>query len=521
MTSSADLTVPELALTVGGDTTLQGDVDSLAVSAPGSTFSFTDSDDLTIGTVDGVIGATATTLLFDTGGFITNASSITTTNLGVRAGGEVDLEADVDLLAVDAAGQTVRFTDSDDLAIGTVGGIAGLTADLANLTTGGSLTSSADLVVPALALTVGGDTTLQGDVDSLAVSAPGSTFSFTDSDDLTIGTVDGVAGATATTLLFDTGGSIFNASSLTATNLGVIAGGAVDLVGEVDTLAISAPGQTVSYSDFSDFSVSSVGGISGVTGQDVTLDGGTISFDVAQVIDGSLTIFSSSTNTVVFNDTLNGPGDLFIHSLGDILFNAAVGGTTPLGTVIVGSPLVSFSATAATLASSGLEAASAGLVNLGGDLTIASLFRAGDVLIKVNGAITSGTDPVRALDVAGLLVSGSSADLFGRVAGIFGLDAAAVAFSDPRLIETSGGLSFAPFDESLFLLNTCVIETLCDTFPIEQIVPRIFAQEEALKAQPTFQVEPSVSFIELFLPTYEAEEEFDERFSNFGNEEIW
>ena len=45
--------------------------------------------------------------------------------------------------------------------------------------------------------------------------------------------------------------------------------------------------------------------------------------------------------------------------------------------------------------------------------------------------------------------------------------------------------------------------------------------KQTLEEVPLFIIDPSLRFVEIFTPTGVEEDEFDERFSTTGNEEIW
>ena len=294
------------------------DVDNLAVSAAGQTVTFVDTDDLDIDTVNAINGITATTVNLTTGGALTDAQAIVATNLSVTnvaAATTLDAAAnDVDNLAVSAAGQTVTFVDTDDLDIDTVNAINGITATTVNLTTGGALTDAQAIVATNLSITnAAAATTLDAaanDVDNLAVSAAGQTVTFVDTDDLDIDTVNAINGITATTVNLTTGGALTDAQAIVATNLSVTNAAAATTLdaaaNDVDTLAVSAAGQTVNFTDTDGLDLGSVNGINGVAATTFNLNtGGAITGSQASTITGATTIAAGAGNDITLNAAAN------------------------------------------------------------------------------------------------------------------------------------------------------------------------------------------------------------------------
>ncbi|MBI4559754.1 MAG: S-layer family protein, partial [Candidatus Hydrogenedentes bacterium] len=154
-------------------TDASSDVNNLAavISGASQAFSFRDTDDLDIDTVDGVSGITTNggVVTLQTGGLLTQTQAINTNNGGAGAGGAglriissaaVDLNDatnNVSILAfsVTGAGNGLTFLDGDTLAIGTVGATDGGSTD------GGTI----DIAVTTGGLTVN-DTTAGNDLDS-------------------------------------------------------------------------------------------------------------------------------------------------------------------------------------------------------------------------------------------------------------------------------------------------------------------------------------------------------------------
>ena len=215
---------------------LGGDLDLLDTSIDLITANSITFGDATAGaiTIGGDVSPANTSILhLHTGSTITGtAGGIIEDSLALTAGGLVDFtdaSTDVDNLAVSAAGQTVNFTDTDDVDIDTVAGVVGVTAGTFDLNAGGAVTDAQAIAATNLAVTTTGAVTLDtaaNDVDNLAVSAAGQTVSFTDADDVDIDTVSGVTGVTATTFNLNTSGTVSDSVASTISGTTAIAAGA-------------------------------------------------------------------------------------------------------------------------------------------------------------------------------------------------------------------------------------------------------------------------------------------------------
>ncbi|MCI0429468.1 MAG: DUF2345 domain-containing protein, partial [Rhodospirillales bacterium] len=344
-------------------------------------------------------------------------------------------------------------------------------------------------------------------------------------------------------LLYADGG--IDGGFLQTPNLSVRAGGDVSLSVDADLLEVSAPGATVEIDESDGVVVGDVpitlgvpdaNNVLGISAQDLTLNStGSVTFNVAHDVPGEHEIISFSLATVTFNSpitgdgnltvisdgpvnfnsTVNGLNSLVVDAFGDVNFAGAVGNQDTLGTVIVGDPGDSRDEVIALLSADDIEGASSLVANSGGDVNIASVFRADNLLLKPFGTSTSGPN---ALDVDGLLVGGTSAQLFGTVQGIGGPLAAFVAFSEP-------GEGSAPED---FRLNGCVIGTLCAprfAFPPPP-APRNSFPEKGPFPEAGLLL-PQVGITLLDLPEFllpqdpRVAPDLEGRFSNSGNEEIW
>jgi hypothetical protein len=334
----------------GGNITLLGnnDVNQFAAgnATSGGTIRFLDVDDLTIGSItaspdalftatsgvtatDGDVEVTAGSLTISQAvGAGTGNVTLTTDDIAVNAGvtgqivtvenrtagRQIDLgtntagklsltDSELDLVTA----ETLRIGRNDGLASGQITVSAAIspagTTNLHLLTGAGIGTSGAGaIVVGNLALSAKGPVSLLGanDVDALAAVVTGvnETLSFSDSDDLSVGTVDGVTGITTTNgdLLLDAGttltvnqaidagtgtvrlvahGDVSQGvvGTITAGALGVrqesAAGGNITLLGNNDVNRFAAgnaaSGGTIRFFDINDVAIGSVDSTIGVT----------------------------------------------------------------------------------------------------------------------------------------------------------------------------------------------------------------------------------------------------------------
>lgn len=149
-----------------------------------------------------------TTLALITSGTISGPSSLAVAKLRLSAGGAVSLTStgnDVDTLAasVTGSGANFAFTDVDDLGIGTVDGVTGLTVNTAAITLQAGATAQAgfaNLTATQLALLGAGPfdlTNFGNNVGTLAASVTGA-LSFNEIGPLSIGTVGSTSGVFTT-----------------------------------------------------------------------------------------------------------------------------------------------------------------------------------------------------------------------------------------------------------------------------------------------------------------------------------
>jgi filamentous hemagglutinin family protein len=173
-----------------GAVALRGDVDLFAVDTSGGTQSvrFIDSDEITIGNVDGVSGILGGSVLLQTGGNIaqSDGATIQATALGLRAtAGSIRLDQsnDFSLVAATAPGNVYLKTGSNlsvsQVAAGAPGGtpaaVAGISGANVTLVTGGNITQDGNAPVAATGaflatVAAGGSATLDSSNNSFAIS---------------------------------------------------------------------------------------------------------------------------------------------------------------------------------------------------------------------------------------------------------------------------------------------------------------------------------------------------------------
>ncbi|MEZ6057383.1 MAG: DUF4347 domain-containing protein [Planctomycetaceae bacterium] len=468
---------------VGGDVLLDPNgaggpainaVDQFAASVTeangqGGSVQFSDVDDLIIGTVGGQMGFTATigidvtnNVLVCAGGSIDVRSLITTRNSVTSTMGETD---------------TVRLHAGGDITQSNVGVIR--TATLGVIADGNVLLGTA-----------------ANDVDVLAVS--GDNVVFRDSNGLMLGSVsalgcfNGVTGATADnltlclgddfainagisvtgTIRLDVAGDVTQTATVTATSLGINAtsGGKVTLAlaNDVDVLAISTDGGTVTFNDVDDLTIDFVaaadcfamttGGVTGVTtpgaaillttGGDLTIDDALTTPDQVGSINADRNGMNAGTATVtvvsggaIIDGSASLPGDNSVDIVGNTVSLTAENG--------IGSDTGLLSDTgdieinAATL--SVLNKAS-GNVQLSEENSVAvnTIVNAGRlVVLQAGGSITDATpvDGVANITAGSLALKAGTG--IGTTASDFDVDVntmSARSTTGPIVIESNGPL---------------------------------------------------------------------------------
>jgi large repetitive protein len=403
-------------------------------------------------------------------GVTATAGGVVVSNLAILAGGTVnftDATTDVDTLAVVTTAGSVTFTDSDDLTLGTVAGVAGITTaggDVTLTTNGqltlgtglgedltalgatvcvmtgvGGMTQQAGSVITAsdLYLTGAGIFTLTeaNDVNVLAaqLTGAGSSLHFNDVDELTIGTVCGFAGVstnsgnvTLTTgslitigdgsgqdisagnavVTLDTasGGVLEQAgSAITASGLRLLGTGVYTLnqQNDVTTFAADVDG-TIAYTDANALVVGTVAGTVGITtaDDDVKLTTGgslTITDDISLgVADLTLNVTGAVTQTagdviIARGLLLLGTGTVTLNEANDVDVLAASYNGTIVFTDIDDLTIGTVTDDPSGMTASGITTSSDDVkLTTGGDLTITDDVTLGvaDLTLNVTGAVT-------------------------------------------------------------------------------------------------------------------------------------
>jgi mucin-19 len=367
------LTAGDLVNFTSGNTA----VTKLAVSNSGQAVTFTDIGGIDLGSVDGVIGITATTFNLTTSGAITNSVASTIS-------GTTTLNADENNITLDLANElgTVSVTSADDLTLVdastlSLGAISGVTGDLvatatagnieinnAITTTGTQLYNSAVTLAAAANLTgstVTFGSTIDGgynlDITGNAVfgGLVGDTTPLTSLDVLSSGTT-----------AFNAVGTVANPSVETTaaqSYAGAITLGAnTFLEGTAITLGSTATG---AY-NFKITGASSLGGNVDTGGSKTQEYTGAVTLTAAANLTGS---------TVTFGSTIDGAYDLDIT--GNAVFGGLVGDTTPLTSLdVLSAGTTAFNA-AGTVANPSVQ-------------TTAAQSYAGAITLGANTALTTG-----------------------------------------------------------------------------------------------------------------------------------
>lgn len=397
--TAGGITETNLAMSAGGTiniTDATTDVDTLAIAAPGQAVTFTDSDNVTFGTVDGVSGITASSFTLTTGGAVVDSGPIIMDTLNIIANGNVTLTNvlnDVNNLSITATGFDATFVDADDI------NLTGISANNFTLTAGGAVTDSGTITAGTLSVTTPGAVTLNtatNDVDNLAINAGGQPIIFVDADGFNINALTG--GNTTLTA----GNTVTQSGAITATTLSLTttAGGfTLNHAGnDVDDLIISSAAQTGSFRDADGVN------LVGVNAGSFTLNAGGAVTDSGAITAGTLNVTSSGGSVTLDNAT---------NDVDILAINA--GANSAAFTDIDGVDLAGITASGFTLNAGGAVTDSgpvvAGTLNIlaGGAVTLDNAANDADDL-----SISAGANPITFVDVDGLNITnltGSGATL--------------------------------------------------------------------------------------------------------------
>jgi len=321
--------VTGLAINAGGAVTLTNanEVDNLAIKTTTGNIALTDSDGLAVASVDSVNGIDT-----DSGSvaLVATMGSLTVQNAdGGGAGAVNDLES-TGTITVTLEADNALFTISTNATVSSGDGTHTYTADKMSL--GGTITATGQRVI--LKSTTAGDTIDLGSMSdsggdtvlelssaelgsiTAATLEIGTTSSgaVTISQDVTLGVI--------TSLHLKTGSSVTGTAGgiLGEKNLAITAGGPVtvnDPQTAMATVAVSAAGQDVTFTESNGLSIGDVDGVQGVAGRDIAIT----------ATAGQLTV----TNGGAAND-IAASGTVSLAALGDdalltIVSSAAISGT--------------------------------------------------------------------------------------------------------------------------------------------------------------------------------------------------
>ena len=341
-------------------------------------------------------------------GSISGSGSLTETNLRISSAGSVTLSGsnDVDTLAIHltGAGNGFTFADLDDLTIGMVDGVTGLT------TNNGAVVLLADTLDIQQNIQVGtAPATLRSFTAGRQISLGAKTtgyFSLTDAElDRITAAVLGIGEATAgaitfsgeitpanvATLALASASTVSGTGSIIVANLRITAGGSVTLTGanDITTLAavVSGAGQAIQFMDVNSFTVGTVDGVSGLT-----TNGGTIS--LTSGIGGTITL----TNAIASGNAA------VTLTADDLALNAAVNSGSQVVTIQTVSPdrtidLGSNATNTLGLTDGELDQITASTLQIGSSTSTGT--------INLTAALTATTVSVLSLRTLGAITDGS------------------------------------------------------------------------------------------------------------------
>jgi len=290
VSQTAALTVGALdLLSAGGAFTLnEGDnrVGTLAGGTGAGSIGLTDQSDLIIGSVGPTSGVTTHRLALSVAGRTSQAAPITAAQLLLGGSGDYQLTNGSNLvgtLASNATG-TVDLTDAENLVVGVVGGVSGVTAQTLVLSDTGTVTEAAPIVAQqALLLGQGGNYVLTNSgnvIGTLAGDTGGVTL--TQNAALSIGVAGGQNGLRANSLTVSDNATMTQSQPLWLGSLNLLGAGAYTLTSGANRIAVlaatlSASTGTLTLANASDLVIGTVGSSKGVTAQTLAItENGTV-----------------------------------------------------------------------------------------------------------------------------------------------------------------------------------------------------------------------------------------------------
>ncbi|PLX85212.1 MAG: hypothetical protein C0618_10910, partial [Desulfuromonas sp.] len=422
-------TAGNVTLTAAAGETLT-QVDSSVISASGLELLGTGTHDLTLGTntvdvlagdtaivslkeTDGFsIGTVSTTGLsasgnvsFETSGAITQTQAIRAVRLDVSGASGVILnhaDNDIDILGASLTDSSLKFTDTDDLVLSTINLGSG---DL-SVTAGGDVSQNAALDVAGLKLFGSSYFELMwsgNQIDTLAANV--TKLHIQEDSGFDIGTVDGLAGLSATDVaLLSDGGSVTQSQAVVASNLALQIG-TFDLDhtdNDIDVLAGSA--SSIRFVDRDNLTVGSYLTQNGIeTSGNAILQtageliqtqplvvGGDLSVTTTHAA-GNVSIDNAAASETVIGDSLIG-GEFNLIATGDAVTQAAGSGLKVAGTTDITSGSVSFGGTGNIFGDTVTTPARAEMV-ASGVITLGDITESGDYSVTSVASADSFSGP--------------------------------------------------------------------------------------------------------------------------------
>ena len=430
-----------LAVQSIGAVALRGDVDEFAVDTSGGTQSvrFIDSDEITIGNVDGVSGILAGTLFLEAGngaavGGIAQAdgATIQATSLGLRADGSIRLDQsnEFSLVAADAF-ENGFYNDiyiktgfglsvsqvADGAPGGTPAAVAGISGDNVTLVTGGNITQDGNAPVTATGA-------------FLATVAEGSSVSLDSSS-------NNFAQAPLVAALTSTGG-LGLAADVTIVNSG--AGGII--LGQAGILTVELLSSGSGYTSqptvgFSVGGVATAGTAAAILGlATITVSSGGAGYLSSPVvtITGGGGVGATALAVVDSNPLSTTYGQV----TGITVTNPGTGYTTlPTVTLAGGSPAQAATVTGGTAASLLLQR-----INVSNSGIAQSYTANPTVTLSGGGATSQGTATATVGGVAGYLPSSSTSILGGITGNLSVINSGGGNFTDGTGFSVDGTSTF-------------------------------------------------------------------------------
>jgi filamentous hemagglutinin family protein len=246
---------------------------------------------LAIGTINSINGITAGTVNLTDTGAVTQSQAIAATNASFLGSGStytLSTANNIGTLAASVGTGTITENNgANALAIGAVNSINGITAGTLNLADTGIVTQSQTITVTNASLSGSGATytlSTANNIGTLSAGIGAGTLSFYNgTNNLAIGTVNGINGVTAANFyLSDAGGTVSQTQAIAATNLSLFGNGATFALSNasnaIGTLAGNVGTGTITENNGANaLAIGTVNSINGITAGTLNLaDNGTV-----------------------------------------------------------------------------------------------------------------------------------------------------------------------------------------------------------------------------------------------------